>query len=1056
MKRILLMFIAIFQIAFLANAQQTTSGITGLITNDKGETLPGATILAVHEESGSQYGAITNNSGRYFLQGLRAGGPYKIEVSFVGYKKERLENITLQLGVIGTFDFTLVADDNNIEEVVVVSDAPLHNSGTTSNFKQSDIENTPSVNRSIYDIAQYNPLANISKQGGITFAGSNNRYNSFQIDGTVSNDVFGLASSGTNGGQTESKPVSLEAIQEIQVVVSPFDVTQSGFTGGGINAVTKSGTNKFTGSAYAYYTDESFYGKWNQELDQEIKLEDEKTRTLGAHLGGAIIKNKLFFFVSAENTYNEYPVNYYPGYTDGYVSVNEAQAIQDHFYQVTGISESYGKKNLDRNSWNFLGRLDWNINNKHKLALRYQYNDSYKNVYGAGSKSYFFANSGYKMKNKTNSVVLEANSRFNDNLYNEFRAGMTFVRDSREVDYTSPCIQISSTGGENFDVTNNIASTGSITTNIGTEYSSGANSLDVDVYTVEDNLSIYKDNHTFTVGTHNEFYKMKNLFIQAVNGAYYYNSTEDFLNDTAYKFVYNYSDPDITGTNRWTGSPQAGQYGFYAQDKWNVTRNINLTYGLRIDIPVTFNSPSTNEEFNNSEYATKYDVKVGNTPKTNILWSPRFGFNIYTDNSHNTLIRGGMGMFTGRVPFVWLSNLWNNTGVEMKGTTITKNVPSFETFGTDASAAANSTAGSASKPTINTCDEDFKYPQVLRANLAVEQRLPGDVKLTVEGLWSKTLNNVFFRNLALTQSGYRNAITGNIDETEISAADAPFYTSNSGKYYSIINLENTNKGYTGSLSLRLEKNFKFGLNLMAAYTYSRSKSVNDGTSSVAYSNWKYNYSINTNEPELSYSIFDNPHRIIGTVSYTTPVYGKIFSTTIGLTYTGTSGQRYCLTMNEDVDFNGDSQKGNSMLYIPTAEELSQMNFVSEEDRTEFENWINNDDYASEHRGQYAKRYSNLASFENHFNLHIAENITYLKERGSKIQITFDITNLGNLLNHDWGTYYESTYNLQVLKYSSIKENGKIVGYNYSFNDGELSISDFYSRWHAQIGIKVTF
>lgn len=1049
-----------------ASAQVTTSSLSGQVTDENGETLPGATVIAVHTPSGTQYACFTNESGRYFIQGMRPGGPYKVTMQFVGMKPSEYPSVYLPLGETTNIDAKLQSETNELQQVVITADAPKANTGAATNYDLENIQNTPTINRSVYDVAKLNPQAQIVKGGGISFAGSNNRYNSFQIDGTVSNDVFGLSSDGTNGAQTGANPISLESIQEIQVVVSPFDVTQSGFTGGGINAVTKSGTNKFAGTAYLYYTDENFYGKYSQVKEKDEKLDKEMTRTMGANVGGAIVKDKLFFFANIENTRKEWYNNYFPGADyynkEGkydYISVAEATAVADKFKSVTGVQESIDQKELEQNAWNFLARLDWNINSKHKLALRYQYNDSYRDSYSSGSYSngsqtYYFGNSGYRMVDKTNSVVLELNSRFNDKLYNEFRAGLTTVRDHRELEYISPNIEIKSAGGE-YDATNNVWGKGNKKIYIGSEYSSGANGLDVNVYTLEDNLSLYKGDHTFTFGTHEEFYKFNNLFIQAVNGAYYYNSTQDFLNDNAYQFVYKYSDPDITGTTRWAGTVKAGQFGFYAQDKWRITNLFTLTYGLRIDMPLTFNSPSSNAAFNESEYAKNFGVKVGEAPETAIMWSPRLGFRWYLDSDRKILVRGGVGMFTGRVPFVWLTNLWNNTGVEMKGTTISKDVPSFAQYGTDPDAAMKSAAGTASKPDINTADKKFKYPQVLRTSLAIERRLPYGLKITLEGIYSKTLNNVFFENLALHNPQKVYAVEG------VEASAAPYYSINSGDYYSIINLKNTNKGYTYTESAKIEQSFSFGLDWMISYTHTRSKSVNDGTSSVASSCWKYNNSIDTNSPdELSYSMYDLPHKIMATIAYTSPKYANgLLSSTIAITYNGFSGQRYCLTMDESKDYNGDGYKGNSLLYIPTEDELPKMKFKTEEDRQKFADWIADDDYASENRGKYAHRYSNIAPFEHHFDLHFAENIFYLKERGSKIQLTFDITNFGNLLNKEWGTYYKSAYKLAVLKYESIDKtvDDKTVKENvFSFNKGELDIDDVFSRWRAQIGIRVTF
>jgi hypothetical protein len=1053
-KSVIVLTFALFW-SILLTAQVTTSGINGRITSTKGETLPGATVVAIHIPSNTLYGAISNDKGWYSIQGMRVGGPYKITISYVGFANTEFDNVQLSLGESSTYNASLKESSEQLGEVVITAVPGLRNTsgGAASNFKQSQIASTPTVDRNIYDVAKLSPLVSSTKIGGISIAGSNNRYNSFQIDGMVSNDVFGLAGSGTNGGQTSANPISLDAIQEIQVLISPFDVRQGGFTGGGINAITKSGTNQFHGSAFGYFTNQNMYGTWSQVKEEKIKLAEESTKTYGFTVGGPIIKDKLFFFASVENKFDTYPSDYYAGYKDGYISTAEAQAILDRYKSITGFDDSYGRRNLDTKGLSILGRLDWNVNKNNKFSFRYQLNDSYKDVYAAGSSTYYFANSGYRISDKTNSLVAELNSHLSNSLYNEARVGLTLVRDSRDVAYQAPNITIKNLGGVLTDTAG--WTQGSTLAYIGTEYSSGANILNQDIYTIEDNLSWFLGNHTFTFGIHNEFYKMYNLFIQASNGAYYYNSLNDFLNDDAYQFSYNYSDYDLTGSYRWAATVQAGQLGFYAQDKWNISNNFDLTYGIRFDIPTFFNKPSTNDEFNESVYATTYNVKTGEVPSAKFMASPRLGFRWYTDDSHKTLVRGGTGLFTGRVPFVWLSNNWSNTGIEMKGTTISSNVPSFETYGNDAVAAMNSASGSASKPTINTVSKDFKYPQVFRSSLALEQILPGSIKVTLEGLYSKTMNNVWWENLALTDNGAKVYAVS----SDVANSAATYWSRNTGSYYAIVNLKNTNKGYTYALSAKLEKTFDFGLDLMGSYTFGHAYSVNDGTSSVAYSNWKYNYAVNPNNAdELSYSLFDVPNRILAAITYTTPKYlSNKLSTVVSLVYNGYNGQRYCLTYNESKDFNGDGQYGNSLLYVPTTDELAKMTFTSEEDRAGFESWIEADEYAKDHRGQYAERYSNSAPWENHFDLHLAEDFYYLNGKDGKVSLTFDILNIGNLLNKKWGANYSSYYNVQILKVTALTsdENGDKIP-TYSFQGSEVSKSDFYSRWHAQVGLRVTF
>ena len=1044
------------------NAQVTTSAISGKVTDEQNETVIGATIVAVHEPSGTQYGAITNVDGRYTIQGMRTGGPYKLTVSYVGYQSAVFTGIMLELGNTYTQNVKLHPSSELLDEVVVVADAKTQ-SGAATNFSANSIENTPTVDRNIYDIVKNSPLAMTSKNGGITFVGSNNRYNSFQIDGTVANDVFGLSAGGTNGAQTGANPISMDAIQEIQVVVAPYDVRQSGFTGGGINAITKQGTNETHGSAYTYFNNQNMYGKYSAVRGYEKSpMSQQFDRTYGGTLGGAIIKNKLFYFVSAEGKKNSYPSSTYPGYTTNYITSTTAKLIADQYKKLTGIEETYGERDIEQKSFGLLARVDWNISEKHKLAVRYQHNNSYKDVYGANSTTYYFGNSGYRMNNKMNSVVAELNSRLGDNLYNELRASGTFVRDFRDTEYSGPCVQISNVTGGDGET--------KITANIGTEFSSGANKLNQDVYSFEDNLSWYLGNHTLTFGTHNEIYKISNLFIQASEGAWYYNSLDYFLQDKPYKFTYKYSDPDMTGGNlKYAPVMKAGQFGFYAQDKWVVSRDFNFTYGIRFDIPLLFNKPTVNPTFNDFAAGRNMGVRVGETPSAKLMVSPRVGFSWYTDEEHRTLIRGGVGIFTGRVPFVWLSNSFNNTGMEQKGTTLqpkdesgkndTNEAPSLGEYKDNPLAAATGSM----KQDIVTTDKKFKYPQVLRANLAWEQFLPGDVKMTLEGVYSKTMNNVFFENLALVENGQVYAVPG------VEASASPSYKVQAGDYYSIINLKNTNKGYSYALSALLEKHFGFGLDMSASYTFGHSKSVNDGTSSVAYSNWKYNYSRDTNSGnELGFSKFDIPHRVMAQVAYTTPKYwNNWMSTSISVIYNGFSGNRYSLTMNETSDFNGDGQKGNSLLYIPTDEELDKMKFVdatnkkgevtmtAEESRQAFKQWIEGDAYAKDHRGQYAERNSNLTKWEHEINLHLAQTIYNPKGLG-KLEFTFDIINFANMLNKKWGATYGSLYNLSPISVTKLTTVDGQTTPNYIYNKSEITKSDVSSRWHAQVGIRLTF
>lgn len=1064
-KRLHLILALLLFLVTSAIAQVTTSAINGKVTAGTDNVI-GATVTAVHEPSGTRYNAVTNIDGRYTIQGMRVGGPYTVTIDYIGYKSEKFSGVNLALGDTRTFNVDLKEDARQLGEVVVTGQAGRSGFGASTNFAQQQIENTPTVDRNIYDVAKLSPLVNSNKFGGISIAGTNNRYNSFQIDGMVANDVFGLTSTGTNGGQTGANPISMDAIEQIQVVASPFDVRQSGFTGGAINAITKSGTNKLTGTAFSYYTNENLYGRWSQYYNKRQKLTDETTETYGFTLGGPIIKDKLFFFTSLEYKKHSYPTTFYAGAPGYFMTKELAQQIAQRYYDVTGIQESYDQRDINREGMSLLGRIDWNINTRNHFSLRYQGNISYDDNLAIGSTTFSFNNSGYKMKDRTHSFVAELTSHLNDKLYNELRAGVTFVRDHRETPYSGPTVFINA---KDYKI------------NLGTEYSSGVNSLDQNIWTLEDNLSIYSGSHTFTLGTHNEYYQMHNGFVQAAFGEFVYNKEGDFLTDeTPASYQMKYSDASIAGTTAWRTPFKAGQFGIYAQDKWDLSTMFQLTYGLRIDAPFYFNHITANEKFNQTNWAANSGVRVGRRPATMVMASPRIGFRLYLDQQHQSLLRGGMGIFNGRAPFVWLENAWANTGMEMSGLNIRNNAPKFGQYGgksSDEMRAAYSAKGGVN-PDIVTVDHKFRFPQAFRTNLALEQQLPFGIKMTLEALYSKMLNAVWFENIVLNPQGTVYAVPGVEHSGTVyysSSQTSPYINGAAGTYRanSVINMTNTNKGYSYSFSAKLEKSFNFGLDLMASYTFGHSKSVNDGTSSVASSNWGYYYCVDPNQQTLAYSMFDMPHKVMVQANYNTKRYGAgRWQTHVALTYNGFSGQRYSLTMNDgtSASFNGDFRRGNTLLYIPTTTELAQMKFVdakdrngkvimtAEESRKSFANWIENDKYAKDHRGQYADRNSNMAPWENHFDFHLAQDFFYLKERGSKVSLVFDILNVGNLINKHWGDFYSNGYNQNILNVASVTydKNTKVATPSYTYVGNAPVISDFSSRWHMQLGLRVTF
>lgn len=1054
-----------------AFAQVTTSGLTGHITDESMEPLAGAAIVAVHIPSGTQYTAVANAEGRYVINGMRSGGPYKVVISYIGMADAEYADVALRLGEPYEINAVMKVS-NELDAVFVISESSFNagKTGTGASFGRGSVENTPSIDRSIYDIVQYTPQATLNKNGGISFAGTNNRYNSFQIDGAVANDAFGLSATGTNGGQTGTNPITLDAIDEIQVVVAPFDVRQSGFTGGAVNAVTKSGTNTVKGSFYSYLNNQDFIGSTPGKLTEgqtREKYGTQLSQTYGFTVGAPVIKDRLFIFASAEYKRNSTPNVYTPanGSYDGITLLEDvwyngknlgnifnsaiADAMVEYYeanYGITGTGETYTPHQVTDRSINALARIDWNIRDNHKFMFRYQFVDAYADRYSAGATQYMFNNSSYKQYNRTHTLVAELNSRVSDEVSNEFRATAVFVRDDRTVPYAGANIFIT----DAFRVT------------LGTDYSSGANAVHSDVYTISDNVSIFKGNHNITVGTHNELMRFYNVFLEGAYGSYGFSSINDFFQNEINAYGYFYSDPALTGGNtRWGGTAWTAQFGLYAQDEWKPNTRFTLTYGLRMDMPVLLNKPTANPDFNASQIAKTHDQYVGTTPKASVLFSPRVGFRWYADKERKALIRGGAGLFTGRVPFVWIVNAYNNTGMESKSIYLTGN----ETIGLPLTSNPYKDIVESGKypvlgsSNINTLSRNFKYPQTFRVNLGYEQVFGTGWKFTFDALYSKGINNVFFENMALVDNGTKTFAVSP------AAADvgntAPYYSTDK-TYDTVIALKNTNKGYSYSLSGQIEKHFGFGLDLMAAYTFGHSYSVNDGTSSVALSNWRYNYAVDSNSPELSHSLFDRPHKVTAAATYTSPAYARgRLRTSVTLTYNGLSGQRYSYSLSEGngLNFNGDGTYGNSLMYIPTAEEVSLMNWASPEDAVRFENYVKGDKYLSRHRGEWSTRYGAITEFENHFDLHIAQDFYYDRASGRKIQITVDFLNIGNMFNREWGLYGDGEfYARQILHITALKKDtdGNMTP-TYQFMDPvDFALNDFYSRWRCQIGLRLTF
>jgi outer membrane receptor for ferrienterochelin and colicin len=1076
MKRLLLSAFLILSVLFTF-AQVTTSSITGIVRGSKKELLAGATIRATHTPSGSIYTAVSTSDGRFTISGMRVGGPYKIEISYTGFGSKVYDDINLQLGVPQELYADLSENASTLTEVTVTGGKRYalispSRTGPATNISQQQLSTLPTLTRNIDDFTRLTPQAQPRKSGtdgstlGISFAGANNRYNAFTVDGATATDIFGLASSGTNGGQAALNPLPFDAIEQVQVILAPYDVTLGGFTGGGVNAVTRSGTNTMHGSIYGFHQDQSLVGKSADTT--RSKYGTFHDNTYGARLGGAIIKNKLFFFVNYEGETRSQPVANLPGTAQSALRTSALDSISNFLKDKTQHPAwsydpgAYNGFNKDKKSDAVFARLDWNIDNKNKLTLRHSFVKGHNFNISDATSSMSFYNNGYNFYSTTNSTVLELNSNISSKFANTARLTFTAARDKRATPGALfPSVAISDNGA---------------TYNFGTETSSQANALNQNNFTITDNFNIYAGKHTITIGTDNQIYKSSNLFLQGVVGNYSYSTLQSFFQDasgvpTAYGNKYTSAYSTDPKNPRPYANVHFDQLSLYAQDNMQVTDNFKFTYGLRADMPIFANKPPVNPAFNGSAIAMNNNVGSDKVPNTTVLLSPRVGFNWDVHHDHQTQVRGGLGIFTGRIPFVWISNQYSNTGVG----TVSGSLTAAQMANANNGAPVHfnpitpfQPAASGIPTVINVTDQHFKYPRTFRTNLAVDQRLPFGLIGTIEGIYTKTLEDISYQDLNLAPATTTLTL-GNTSR--------PFYGKvNNAAFSNVISLGNTTKGYSYNVTASLARPFSNGWAASIAYSLGHSYGTNNGTSSVALSNYRFAYNINgLNNLDEGRNNYDQGSRIIGYVSKKFR-YAKVLSTTIGLVYTGQSGQPFSYVYFGDL--NGDdgstpaklsTSGGADLMYLPT--DASQfvthagLNLTPAQQFAAFQTYMNSTKYMRTHQGQNTAINADRLPFESHFDLKIEEGIAFYKSH--TLSFTADILNVSALLSKNWGhSYTISNQEAQPLDvdHFTTNPNGTITPSFYfnptfgldKFTHKPWTYADYLSRWSMQLGLRYSF
>ncbi|TRX43008.1 TonB-dependent receptor [Flavobacterium restrictum] len=1052
MKKIFTLLFFVVGVHFVVG-QTTTSSIKGTVKSAAFQSLNGATVLAVHTPTGSKYSSITNQDGRFNILNMKIGGPYKITVTFVGYQSQEFNDVYLELGKATSLEFILQDESQKLEEVKVVgSKNKVFGSGRTgaeTTIGRKELAALPSISRSAEDFTRLEPSAS-----GGSFGGRNDQYNNYSLNGAIFNNPFGLDAA-TPGGQTGSQPISLDAIDQIQVATAPYDVTLSGFTGASVNAVTKSGTNEFHGTAYGYFRNDAMTG--DKVKGQKIVVPNLEQTQAGFSIGGPIVKNKLFFFANYEiDQRSDSGSNVVANDGNGTTGVNESRVLASDLMHVSSelaklgyATGAYQGFTHNSNSNKGIIKFDWNINDNNKLAVIYNFLDASKDKpahptairrRGPDNNTMQFENSGYEINNQISSFLVELNSKFTETISNKLQAGYTHFNDFRNP-FSAPAPVIS------------IYKDGSPYIIAGHEPFSINNRLDQKVIQITDNLNIVRGNHTYTAGFSFEKFIFKNSFNLKGYGFDVFGSTDiagfdanmasgyyatAFANAQA---TFDAKSKLAAGTNGgWNLSETTvGQLAFYVQDEWNINDNFKLIYGLRADKPLYFNTSENIQKFidtDNSEgyvptinyYNPKDGSKVNfdstKLPGNALLWSPRVGLNWDTNGDKTTQLRGGTGIFTGRLPFVWIGN--QVSGID----------PFF----------------------YEVVDKNFKFPQVWRTSLGIDHKFKNNYIVTVDMSYNKDIHAVHVQDWGLKTP--TSNLVGADDRAIYGANDKGVWTeygfpADTHGYV----LTNTNKGSAFNTSIKIQKTFDNGLFASFAYNYLKSKDVNSIEAEITGDAFNFNPAFgNVNDAVLANSKYGDTHRFIGVGSKKWKYGNDKWATTISTFFEYAQGGRFNYTYGGDI--NNDGASGNDLIYIPTTAEISTMNFSGAGQGAALDKYINQDDYLSSRRGQYAERYGALAPWRGKWDVKFLQDynfkISSASEKKNTIQFSIDVLNIGNLLNSNWGLIQQPN-SVQPIGVT-VDQTTKIP--TYTFNGSQTKTFSYdaslASRWQAQFGVRYIF
>jgi hypothetical protein len=1056
----------------------TTASMSGEVKDADGNPMPGANVIAVHVPSGSEYGAATRDNGFFDLPNLRVGGPYTVTVSYIGYNPVKKEDVYLNLGQNVRFEFTMESEAVTVGEIVVTAeqDAVLNSNrtGAATYVEVDEIQTLPTIKRSIRDLTRLDPRSD----GNYSFGGKNWLFNNISLDGSYFNNSFGLDDPAP-GGQTNSEPVPYDAVEQVQVSIAPYDVRQGGFTGAGVNVVTKSGTNRYRGSLYSFFRNEALLGN-TVSGNEVIAHPDLSFNQTGFSVSGPIVMDKLFFFINGELDRREDPGTNFIANNGGAVEFGESRvrasvmdSIRTRMKNVYGYDTGpYDGFIHNTDNEKILIKLDWNISESNNLSFRYNRLDARRDLpphpfvlssggRGPNETSLPFENAGYRINNRLNSFALELNSR-SESFANRFFASYNRFRDYRDpFSEPFPTIQINE-DGVNY-------------TTLGFEPFSIHNILDQDVWQATNNFSYFLGNHVVTAGATFEYFNFFNSFnifryglfmVPYQFGGTTFNSLDEFFAHTDPSDTTNFIDFRALYVDPVASSPykgeniEVGQLSFYVQDEFLVSEVFNLTAGLRVDLPMYFTEPVDNPFSRGLTLLDENDqpetVDQSKLPGVQPLFSPRVGFNWNVSGDRTTQLRGGTGIFTGRLPFVWIGNVISNPG---NNPNLYPNVTTEIKTKDDAILQTSFD--------LNGMVEDFKWPQVWNSNIAVDHMFPTGILGTVEFIYGKDINSIYVRNADLVkpvryleQDG--RPYFGGSGNNELNPDGG------AGVYV----IDNSSEGYHYSGTIQLRKEFDFGIRTGIAYTYLEAKNLLKSTEIASVLFQENPTRGDPNKPELSYSEFGERHRITGNAIYSyvwndnfESHFGLFFEIAQGNRFAGAGGNRYSFIYAGDV--NGDGYN-NDLIYIPRNQsEINLVPYIDDNGATISvdEQWnklnafIEQDDYLKEHRGEIAERFGAVNPWWWNIDFRFMQDFAFFAGgMRHTFQLTLDILNVANLLNSDWGVRkIANSAATSPIELAGFDEDNQPT-FNYKGTATTTYVDDpgIYSRWQMQVGLRYFF